>query len=210
MATAKLYAPSGEEKGTVDLPAWAFDAPIHRHAMWEVVRAYLANQRQGNASVKNRSAARGGGRKPWSQKKTGRARAGSTRSPVWVGGGRAFGPKPHSFRVEIPKKVRRLALRSALSAKAKDEQVAILAELPLAESKTREVFSVLKNLGVDGARTLLVLPESSESVLRATRNLPKLQTAVYSDLNTYQVLRSDRLVFLSETVDRMREAEVAR
>ena len=148
MATAKLYAPTGEEKGTVELPDWAFAQPIHRHAMWEVVRNYLANIRLGTVSTKTRSFVSGGGKKPFAQKKTGRARAGTTRSPIWVGGGRAHGPQPRSYSFEVPKKVRRLALRSALSMKARQEHVAVLSDLPLQDAKTREVYSVLRNLGI--------------------------------------------------------------
>ncbi len=208
MATAKVYTPAGEEKGTVELPEWAFGSQINRHVMWETVRSHLASVRQGTAKVKNRAAVSGGGSKPWAQKKTGRARAGTSRSNVWVGGGRAFGPRPRSYRFEVPKKVRRLALRSALTLKAREEQVSVLSELPIAEQKTREVYSVIRNLGLDHTKTLLVLPEYDEKVLRVTRNLPKLQTAVFTNLNTYQVLYHDRLVFLESTVDRMRGAEV--
>lgn len=208
MATAKLYTPAGEEKGTVDLPDWAFGSKIHRHVMWEVVRNYLGNNRQGTSKVKNRSAVSGGGRKPWAQKKTGRARAGTNRSNIWVGGGRAFGPKPRSYRFEMPKKIRRLALRSALTLKAKDEEVSVLSDLPITEVKTREVYSVLDKLGLTDTKTLLVLPAQDDQLLRAARNLPKLETAVFTNLNTYQVLQHDRLVLLESTVDRMREAEV--
>jgi len=208
MPTAKLFTPTGEEKGTIELPEWAFGSKIRRHVMWEVVRNYLANQRHGTASVKNRAAVSGGGKKPWAQKKTGRARAGTTRSPLWVGGGRAFGPHPRSYAFELPKKVRRVALRSALTLKARESQIAVLSELPIADAKTREVYSVLRNLGMVQGKTLLVLPEHDPLMLRASRNIPKLRTAVFTNLNTYQVLNSDRLVLLESTVVRMRDAEV--
>jgi large subunit ribosomal protein L4 len=208
MPSAKLYAPTGEEKGMIDLPEWAFGSSIRRHVMWEVVRNFLANQRQGTASVKSRANVSGGGKKPWAQKKTGRARAGTTRSPVWVGGGRAFGPHPRSYSYELPKKVRRVALRSALTMKARESQVAVLSDLPLAQVKTREVYSVLRNLGLAKGKTLLVLPEHNPQILRASRNIPKLSTAVFTNLNTYQVLNSDRLVLLESTVNKMRDAEV--
>jgi large subunit ribosomal protein L4 len=210
MPTAKLYAPTGEEKGTIDLPEWAFGSPIRRHTMWEVVRNYLANQRQGTASVKNRAMVSGGGRKPWAQKKTGRARAGTSRSPLMVGGGRIFGPTPRSYSFELPRKVRRVALRSALTLKCREEQIAVLTGLPVADAKTREVYSVLRNLGIQKTKTLLVLPEYDAQILRASRNIPKLKTTVFNNLNTYQVLHSDRLVLLESTVARMRDAEVKR
>ena len=208
MPSAKLYAPTGEERGTIELPEWAFGSKIRRHVMWEVVRNFLANQRHGTASVKNRASVSGGGKKPWAQKKTGRARAGTTRSPLWVGGGRAFGPHPRSYSYELPKKVRRVALRSALTLKARESSVAVLSELPLAQAKTREVYSVLRNLGLAQGKTLLVLPEHNPLIHRASRNIPKLSTAVYTNLNTYQVLHSDRLVLLESTVNKMRDAEV--
>lgn len=208
MPSAKLYAPTGEEKGTIDLPEWAFGSVIRRHAMWEVVRNFLANQRHGTASVKTRAVVSGGGKKPWAQKKTGRARAGTTRSPLWVGGGRAFGPHPRSYTYELPKKVRRVALRSALTLKARESQVAVLSELPLPQVKTREVYGVLRNLGLAKGKTLLVLPEHDPQILRVSKNIPKLSTAVYTNLNTYQVLNSDTLVLLESTVNKMRDAEV--
>ncbi len=208
MPTAKLYSPAGEEKGTIDLPEWAFGSKIRRHAMWEVVRNYLANQRFGTSMVKSRAMVSGGGKKPWAQKKTGRARAGTIRSPLWVGGGRAFGPRPRSYSFELPKKVRRVALRSALTLKCREEQIAVLSDLPLNEVKTREVYTVLRNLGCAQGKTLLVLPEHDANVLRASRNIPKLATAVFTNLNTYQVLNSDRLVLLESTVTPMRDAEV--
>ncbi len=208
MPSAKLYAPTGEEKGTIDLPEWAFGSAIRRHAMWEVVRNFLANQRHGTASVKSRAVVSGGGKKPWAQKKTGRARAGTTRSPLWVGGGRAFGPHPRSYSYELPKKVRRVALRSALTLKARESKVAVLSSLPIPQAKTREVYGILKNLGLDKRKTLLVLPEHDPQILRVSRNIPKLSTAVYTNLNTYQVLNSETLVLLESTVSKMRDAEV--
>lgn len=208
MATAKLYAPTGEEKGTIELPEGTFGSRIHRHVMWEVVRNYLANIRQGTVMTKTRRYVSGGGKKPFAQKKTGRARAGTSRSPIWVAGGRAHGPKPRSYSYELPKKVRHLALRSALTLKARGEQIAVLSDLPLDAVKTREVFTVLRNLGIDQKKILLVLPEHDENMLRATRNLPKVRAAVYRNLHTYQVLQSERLVLLESTVARMRQAEV--
>lgn len=208
MASVTLYTPTGEQKGMIELPDWAFGARIHRHAMWEAVRSYLSNQRLGTVMTKNRKLVRGGGKKPWAQKKTGRARAGTIRSPLWVGGGRAHGPKPRSYRTELPKQIRRLAVRSALTLKAKDDQVAVVTEIPIKEARTKEVYGVLRNIGLTEVKTLLVLPEHDERMLRAARNLPKVATTVYTDLHTYQVLRSDRILLLETTIQRMRDAEV--
>jgi len=208
MITAKLYAPTGEEKGTIELPEEVFGTAIHRHAMWEVVRNHLLNLRQGTVMTKGRKSVSGGGKKPWAQKKTGRARSGTSRSPVWVGGGRAHGPRPRDWRLGVPKKVRRVALRSALTLKAREEQIAVLSNLPIEDAKTREVYSVLRNLGLDSVKTLLIIPEYDERVLRASRNIPKLSTAVCSELHTYQVMKSDRIVLLEGAVGRMKDGEV--
>src|SRR5512136_1990030 len=140
-----------------ELPEAIFGAPVKPHVLHEVVRMQLAKRRQGTADTKGRSDVSGGGKKPWAQKKTGRARAGTTRSPLWVGGGRAFGPRPRSYSFELPKNVRRVALRSALTLKCREEQIAVLSEVPMTQVKTREVYSVLRNLGSANVKTLLVL-----------------------------------------------------
>ncbi len=205
MATAKLFTESGEEKGTVDLPQGAFGAEPNTHVMWEAVRNYLANQRQGTASVKSRGEVRGGGRKPWRQKGTGRARVGTIRSPLWVGGARAFGPKPRDYGYKLPKKVRRLALRSALSAKAKADEILVVSDFKIPEPKTREVAKVLKNLGVEGERCLLVVPEHDPDLARASRNIPNLRTVESRLLNTYEVLHAERIVIMESALAKIEE-----
>src|SRR5688572_14800891 len=129
MATARTYSMQGEETKGLELPAALFGQQVNEHLLYQAVKTYLANQRQGTAKVKSRVEVSGGGRKPWKQKGTGRARSGSNTSPIWRGGGRAHGPEPHSFRLDLPKKQRRLALTSALSLKAREEQVAVLENL---------------------------------------------------------------------------------
>src|SRR5262245_18161126 len=139
MATAKAFSAQGEAKGSVELPASLFDQQVNEHLLYLAVRRYLVNQRQGTSKVKSRVEVSGGGRKPWKQKGTGRARSGSNTSPVWVGGGRAHGPEPRDYRVELPKKQRRLALTSALSLKAREAKVAVLDDLSMSEPKAKTV-----------------------------------------------------------------------
>src|SRR5437899_281053 len=153
---AKLYAADGSEKGTATLPDELFAQPVHEHLLWLSIKRHLGNQRQGNAKVKNRAEISGGGRKPWRQKGTGRARAGSNTSPLWPGGGRAFGPRPRDYRTELPKKQRRAALISALSQKAVENAVSVVERLAFDQPKTRQMVDVLKSLGCEGKRTLLV------------------------------------------------------
>ncbi len=206
MAVAKLYAHTGETKGDVNLPDGTFGIEPNRHVMWEAVRNYLANQRQGTSAVRSRSEVSGGGRKPWRQKGTGRARAGTTRSPLWVGGGRAFGPQPRDYYYTLPKKVRRLALKSALSEKAAAGEVTVVSSFSLPEPKTREVATVLKNLEIKGERCLLVIAEHDEELARAARNIPNLQLREYRLLNAYEVLHAHRLLVMEPALAMIEEA----
>ncbi len=157
MPTAILRDPQGGEKGKVELPSSIFDSKINRHVMWEVVKTYLTNQRQGTSQVKTRGMVSGGGRKPWRQKGTGRARSGTNRSNIWVGGARAFGPSPRDYHRDLPKKVRKLALRSALSVRAREGQITVLTDPGVTEGKTREIYGLLRSMDLAGTKTLLVL-----------------------------------------------------
>jgi large subunit ribosomal protein L4 len=206
MSAAKLFTHTGEAKGELQLPAATFDVDSNRHVMWEAVRNYLANQRQGTVNTKGRSEVRGGGRKPWRQKGTGRARAGATRSPIWVGGGRVFGPHPRSYTRVLPRGVRRLALLSALSEKARSDEIRVVADFRLAEPKTREVAKVLKGLELTGRKCLWVLPEHDPDLARAARNIPKLFTREYRLLNAYEVLHADYLIIMESAVPKIQEA----
>lgn len=205
MPTASLRDAQGAEKGTVDLPAELFDAKIHRHIMWQVVTTYLTNQRQGTSQVKTRGMVSGGGRKPWRQKGTGRARAGTNRSNIWVGGARAFGPTPRDYHIDLPKKTRRMALRSALTAKAKDGQVTILTETGVSEGKTREVLGLLRKLDLAGRKCLLIIEGNDPKVIRAARNLPLVETSSASQVHTYEVLRADHVLITNEAVSALKE-----
>jgi large subunit ribosomal protein L4 len=162
--------------------------------MWQVVTAYLNNQRQGTSQVKTRGMVSGGGKKPFRQKGTGRARQGTSRAAHYVGGARAFGPTPRDYRQEIPKKTRRLALRSALTVRAKEGKVTVLTDLGVREGKTREILALLQRLNLAGTKCLFVIEGSDPLVVRAARNLQRVWTTGAHQLNTYEVLRADHVL----------------
>lgn len=191
----------------LELSERVFGAPFRRALVHQVIVGYLANQRQGNASTKNRSAVRGGGAKPWRQKGTGRARAGTIRSPLWRGGGIVFGPTPRSYRVRLPKKMRREAVRSVLSRKLKDGEVVILDDFQLEQPKTRLVAQLLSDLQLDTAegKVLLVLAEHQPDVLRAARNIPGLYVTNVEMLNAYDLAACERLLLTRGAASRIEE-----
>jgi large subunit ribosomal protein L4 len=202
MATAQIIDGRGKSTGTRDLPDELFGGTINHAVMHQVVTAQLAAARSGTASTKTRSEVRGGGQKPWRQKGTGRARHGSIRSPMWVGGGTVFGPKPRSYAQRVPKKMRKAALRSALADKAGEDRLWILDEFT--EPKTKSAVEVLKAAGIEG-RVLVVLDpddQHAEAVDRAFRNLRKAAFALHGSLSTYDVLVSDAVVFTAPAYER--------
>jgi large subunit ribosomal protein L4 len=201
----KHFSAKGDERGTVELPEEVFGQPVHEHAIWEAVRCYLANQRQGTASVKTRAQVSGGGKKPWRQKGTGRARQGSNRSPLWRHGGRAFGPRPRSYNYTLPKKVRSLALRSALSARAADLAVSVVDVLDFTAPRTKDLAGLLKKIGAGEKRCLLVLGDHRPNAYLSGRNIPKLQTIPVRELNPYMVMQSDTIVFEVDGLEKIRE-----
>ena len=202
---AKLYGLDGTETGTAALPDELFAQPVHEHLMWLSVKRHLGNQRQGTAMVKNRSLVSGGGKKPFKQKGTGRARQGSNTSPLMPGGGRAFGPRPRDHRTELPKKQRRAALVSALSLKATENAVSVLEALQATEPKTAKVASVLRNMGVYGKRTLLVVDRQSDAVWKSVRNIDRLETTLAHQLNAYDLLNAEVLVLTADGLARVKE-----
>lgn len=182
-----VYNIEGEQVGETELNDSIFAAPVHEPVMHQALVMQLANARQGTHNTKTRGEVRGGGRKPWRQKGTGRARQGSIRAPQWVGGGTVFGPKPRSYRKDMPRKMRRLALRSALSVKAAAGQIKVLDDLNLPEIRTKAMVRVLDNLEVDGS-ALILLPERNETVELSARNLPDVKTLRASYLNVRDLL----------------------
>ena len=205
MPKVSVYNQQGQPVGEIELSETVFGAEVNEALLHQAVVTYLANQRQGTASTKTRGEVSGGGRKPWRQKGLGRARHGSIRSPIWVGGGVVFGPKPRDYRLGMPKKARRAALRSALSAKVREGALIVLDDLQLPEPKTKEMAAVLKRLSSD-RKPLIVLAERNPNVELSARNLPGADTAQAEDINVYQVLAHDRLVITRAAVAKLEEA----
>ncbi len=202
---AKLYAQDGSEKGTTTLPEELFGQPVHEHLMWLSVKRHLGNQRQGTAKVKAKGEVSGGGRKPFRQKGTGRARQGSNTSPLMPGGGRAFGPKPRGYRTELPRKQRRAALASALSLRASENGVSVLESLTLSEARTAPVAAALKKMGLNEKRTLLVVDQQNEHVWKSVRNLRNVETTLAHQVNPYAVLNAEAVLVTVPGLERMKE-----
>lgn len=195
MTKIDLLTIDGTKQSTIDLPAF-FTAVPKATVLHQAVVAYLANARQGNAHTKTRGEVSGGGRKPWKQKGTGRARAGSSRSPIWVGGGITFGPRSvESYAHRLPAKLRRLALSMALSTKATAGKLIVVDSLPLPEAKTKLAAAAIGRLAPDSTSVMIVTEEKSQPWLRAAANLPSAAIMTVSDLNTYDVLNFDTLIF---------------
>ncbi len=205
MASAKAYAADGTAKGSVELPASLFDQQVNEHLLYQAVKTFLTNQRQGTAKVKSRVEVSGGGRKPWKQKGTGRARSGSNTSPIWVGGGRAHGPEPHPYHLALPKKQRRLALASALSLKAREAKVAVLDDLALDTPKSKTVATLLGKMGLGGEKTLIVFGAHDENLHKSCRNLRRLSTQIAHQVNTYGMLDCETVVFTQSGLKRLTE-----
>lgn len=204
MPTIDIYNAGGDVVGSMDLNENVFGADVRTDVMHEVVVNYLANQRQGTQSTKTRTEVRGGGIKPWRQKGTGRARQGSIRAPQWVGGGVALGPKPRDYRYAVNKKVRRLALKSALSAKVQDSELIVLDAFEAPEIKTKQVAELLKNLNVT-EKALIVLPENDKNIVASARNIKGVDTTYVGAINTYEVLSHTKCIILKDAVTKLEE-----
>lgn len=204
MPTVSVYDMTGKETGKMELSDAVFGIEPNKAVMHSAVVNYLANQRQGTQSTLTRAEVRGGGKKPWKQKGTGHARQGSTRAPQWTHGGIAFGPKPRSYRYAIPKKMRRLALKSAFSDKVATGDMIVLDALSLEEIKTKTVAAMLKALGAD-KKAMIVLPEKNETVLKSARNIPGVNVVLVNTLNTYEVLNADKFIVLKDAVTKIEE-----
>jgi large subunit ribosomal protein L4 len=204
MATANCYEKDGREAGTVDLPESLFSGTVNSALMHEAVVAYLANQRQGNASTKERSDVRGGGRKPYRQKGTGRARAGTIRSPIFRGGGVVFGPHPRKYTKSLTKKAKRIALTSSLTSRAIDGDVLVLKGLHFDEPKTKVFAAMLKKMNVTG-KTLLVLEKADQATIKSARNIPGVKITLADMVNTYDVVWADKVLIADEAMKKMEE-----
>ena len=204
MPTIDIYNAGGDVVGSMDLNENVFGADVRTDVMHEVVVNYLANQRQGTQSTKTRTEVRGGGIKPWRQKGTGRARQGSIRAPQWVGGGVALGPKPRDYRYAVNKKVRRLALKSALSVKVQDSELIVLDAFEAPEIKTKQVAELLKNLKVT-EKALIVLLENDKNIVASARNIKGVDTTYVGAINTYEVLSHTKCIILKDAVTKLEE-----
>lgn len=204
MAKVKMLNMAGAEVGEVALNDEIFGIEPNEIAVQTVVKNYLANQRQGTQSAKTRSEVRGGGRKPFRQKGTGRHRQGSTTDPTQVGGGIVFAPKPRDYRYAVPKKVKRLALKSVLSAKVADKEIIVLDELKFAEPKTKEMVKVLENIKAD-KKALIVMDEKDENVVRSASNIQGVRTALVSTMNVYEIINHYSLVLTKAAAERIEE-----
>jgi large subunit ribosomal protein L4 len=204
MAVVNILDKSGASVGTLELTDEVFSVPVNKSSIRDALNSYLANQRQGTASTKGWSDMRGGGRKPWRQKGTGRARAGSIRSPLWRGGAVAFGPRPRSYNYRINKKTKRLALRSVLSAKREEGRLLVLENLEIAEAKTRLVVDLVKKLKLEG-KTLFLTDRVNENLFLAARNVPDVMVSVAENINIYDLLRHDNLVTTPDCVKKLEE-----
>lgn len=204
MAKVKMLNMAGAEVGEVTLNDEIFGIEPNEIAVQTVVKNYLANQRQGTQSAKTRSEVRGGGRKPFRQKGTGRHRQGSTTDPTQVGGGIVFAPKPRDYRYAVPKKVKRLALKSVLSAKVADKEIIVLDELKFAEPKTKEMVKVLENIKAD-KKALIVMDGKDENVVRSASNIQGVRTALVSTMNVYEIINHYSLVLTKAAAERIEE-----
>ena len=204
MPEIKVLNMAGAEVGKMDLSDKVFGAEVKTSILHSAVRAYLMNQRQGTQSTLTRTEVSGGGKKPWRQKGTGRARQGSTRAPQWYHGGIAHGPKPRDYRFAIPKKVKRLAIKSALSSKFAASELVVLDEFKLDAIKTKEVVKVLAALNT-GKKTLIVLPEKDDVVYRSARNIAGVKVCPVNTINVYDVLNADTVLFVKDAVAKVEE-----
>ena len=205
MAQVPVRNWKNQQVRTVEIDDAVLAYPLKRHLIYEAVCAYRAGGRAGTHKTKNRVEVSGGGRKPWKQKGTGRARSGSNTSPLWVGGGRAHGPEPHAPRIELPKKQRRQALASALSLKARESRVAVLDDLAMAAPRTKDVAAVLKKMGLDGAKALLVTGGYDENVWKSCRNMARLAATPAHQVHTYALLDCETVVFTKSGLERLTE-----
>lgn len=202
----EVYLKNGSKSGEqVTLSDKVFGIEPNDHVIWLAITAEQAHKRQGTSKAKNRSAVRGGGRKPWRQKGRGTARAGTIRSPLWVGGGRVFGPEPREYKMRLPKKMKRLARRSALSHKAKDSKIQLVEDFSFDTPKTKDMASVLKKLKLDSTKTLLLTPEADRTMWLSGRNIPGLTVRAAQSFSTYDVVYADVLLIQKGAVAKINE-----
>ncbi len=204
MPTVAVLNTQGKEVEKIDLSPEVFGIEPNVPAMHIMVKSYLANQRQGTQSALTRAEVSGGGKKPWRQKGTGRARQGSTRSPQWTHGGIVFAPKPRDYSFSVNKKVKRLAMKSAISSKVIDDQIIIIDSLVMDEYKTRKIVEMLKAIGSE-KKALIVLPEVNDKIIASAKNIPGVKTAQVNTLNVYDILNADKFIIVKDAVAKIEE-----
>lgn len=205
MAKVAVYNIAGQQTGEIELNDAVFGVDVNEAVVHQALVMQLASQRQGTAATKTRAMVRGGGRKPWKQKGTGRARAGSIRSPLWIGGGTTFGPQPRSYAFRMPRKARRLAIKSALTAKLQDGELLVLEGIQFEQPKTKQVVELLKNFGLDQSKALLITGEADENVEKSSRNIPGVKALAANGLNVFDLLHHDKLLITRDAVARIEE-----
>jgi large subunit ribosomal protein L4 len=199
-----IFSPERESVGEIELPTFITAQPPREHLLFEVVKMQLANRRAGTAATKTRGEVRGGGKKPWRQKGTGRARSGSTRSPIWVGGATVFGPRPRSYAYRLPRSARRTALCAALALKQREGALVVVSDIILLEPKTKRMVEFLSRLELKNT-VLVVLHEENANVEKAARNLPQVKVLRSEGLNVYDLLRYRQILFTQEALRRVSE-----
>jgi large subunit ribosomal protein L4 len=204
MPQVALYNTSGEQVGQLELSEDIFGSPVNKTVLHDAVIKHLAGLRRGTHDTKTRAEVRGGGRKPWRQKGTGRARHGSIRSPIWRGGGVIFGPHPRDYSYELPRKVRRLAMKSALSSKVKNGNILVLEDLKLRSPRVKEMLEIMASLNI-GKKALLVTLDKDPNVIYSSRNLPGVKAVQASGLSVYDILNHDQLIITKEALARVEE-----
>jgi large subunit ribosomal protein L4 len=209
MLTAIVYGDDGTETGKMELPEKLFGREVNEHVIHEAVVAYLANQRQGTASTKERSDVRGGGRKPFRQKGTGRARQGTSRSPLHRGGGVVFGPHPRDYNKSLPKKLKRLALLSSLSSRAKGGDIIVIKALEFSEPKTSRFAGILRNIDVASKKILVVIDDPSEATIKSARNIAGIVVMRANMVNPYHIMWADKVLLTEGAITRMEEVFVS-
>ncbi|HBA02568.1 MULTISPECIES: 50S ribosomal protein L4 [Clostridium] len=203
MPTVKVYNTEKKEVGEIQLNDSIFGVEVSVEAMHQVVLAQLANKRQGTQSAKTRAEVRGGGIKPWRQKGTGRARQGSIRAPQWIHGGIVFAPKPRDYRVSVPKSMRRVAMKSALTSKVQDNEMIVLESLAFDAPKTKDMVKVLN--AFETKKTLIVVAESNENVYKSARNIPGVAVVPVNNINVYDILKYENLMITRDAVSKIEE-----
>ncbi len=208
MASAKVYNFDGELKGNMDLPESLFKADVDKSVLYDVIRAYMANRRSGTAQAKSRGEVRFSKAKPYRQKGTGRARAGKRSSPIWKGGGVVFGPRKRDYRTDVPRKVRRKALKSVLSDKSNDDCVVVVENFSMEKPKTKDFVQFLQSAGLNGKKILFAIDRFDENIHKSVRNIQGVEFILGRNLNAYEILKADVLLLTKESLSSLEEVFV--